>query len=172
MTLPNQPNRSDRAILWLRRGDRLVVGLLSGLGLLILGWHWGRLTGWGEKTVEIDRLPSKHYQYEIDINKATWVEWSQFEGIGESFGKRIVADRDQNGDFETIDDLLRVRGIGKKRLETMRPHLRVEYAARPHRPDDSSAEPPGKKAKKSKKRTATEEIDESIESDDEFDVDP
>jgi len=43
--------------------------------------------------------------------------------IGEQLARRIVADRQQNGPFRDLADLRRVRGIGPKTLEGMRPYL-------------------------------------------------
>jgi competence protein ComEA len=125
------------ARLWLRQGDRLFVGGLAGVGLLLLVFYWGRLSAWGTAPIEIEHLPQAEYQYEIDINRATWVEWAQFNGIGETLAKRIVEERQTGGNFETVDDLLRVRGLGQRRIEEMRPYLRVEWARAPQR----SAEP-------------------------------
>jgi competence protein ComEA len=44
-------------------------------------------------------------------------------GIGEQLSKRIVADREANGPFRDFDDLRRVRGIGPKTLDGMKPYL-------------------------------------------------
>ena len=124
---------SENWALWLRRGDRLFVGTLTGLALLFLGLHWGRMSTWGTQPIEIEHLPTANYRYEIDINTATWVEWSQFDGVGETLARRIVAEREQHGPYETIDDLRRVKGLGQRVLEEIRPHLTIRYAARPVR---------------------------------------
>lgn len=126
------PSRDEREAngsrLWLRRGDQIFVGALVAAGLLFIGVHWMRLSNWGRQTVEIERLPAAQYQYAVDVNSATWVEWAQFDGIGESLAKRIVADREKNGRFREIDELLRVKGIGPKKLEQMRAYLTIEPA--------------------------------------------
>jgi competence protein ComEA len=75
------------------------------------------------KPVEITRLPEHRFDYRLDINTATWVEWMQLENIGEVTARRIVADREQNGPFPSIESLERVPGIGPKTLESMRPWL-------------------------------------------------
>jgi competence protein ComEA len=64
----------------------------------------------------------------VDINRATWVEWAQFDGIGETLAKRIVADRQTRGLFESIDEVQRVKGIGPKKFAQMRPYLSIEPA--------------------------------------------
>jgi len=104
----------------------LFVGTLLSVAVALVFVHWLRLSDWGRRTVEVDRLPAGQYQYAVDINEATWVEWAQFDGIGETLAKRIVADRQANGRFERIDDLRRVKGIGPKKLAEIRPFLTME----------------------------------------------
>ena len=134
------------ARLWLRRGDRLFVGGLAGLGLVMPTLYWVRISSWGRTPIDIEHLPQAEYQYEIDINRASWVEWTQLPGIGETMARRIVAERETRP-FESIDDLLRVRGLGRRRLDELRPFLRVELAQAPaqaqspSRPEPSDDDP-------------------------------
>jgi len=65
--------------------------------------------------------------FQVDINNATWVEWIQLKGIGETMAHRIVAERDINGPFESIEDLQRVNGIGPVTLEEIRPWLAIHH---------------------------------------------
>jgi competence protein ComEA len=53
----------------------------------------------------------------IDLNKATAEELTALDRIGEAIAQRIVDYRDQNGPFETIEDLKKVKGIGEKIFE-------------------------------------------------------
>ena len=115
----------DDSTLGLRRGDQLFIGVLMTVALVLLGIHWVRLSRWGTEPVEIDRQASRWYDYRVDINTATWVEWAQLEGIGETLSQRIVADREANGPFSSIDDLQRVKGIGPKTIARLRPWLRI-----------------------------------------------
>jgi len=128
-TPPSSARRRDeRPRFWLRRGDQVFVGSLLAAGLALLTVHWLSLSEWGRRPVEVDRLPAGDYQYVVDINRATWVEWAQFEGIGETLARRIVADRESRGPFGSIDDVQRVRGIGPKKFSQMRPYLAIEPA--------------------------------------------
>lgn len=52
----------------------------------------------------------------LDINRATAAELDALKGIGPSKAQAIIEDREKNGRFTTIDDLLRVNGIGEKLL--------------------------------------------------------
>jgi competence protein ComEA len=123
---------------WLTRSDQLIFGLLSLVAIVLLIVHWIRLSHWGTQTVEIERLPARQAEFRLDANAATWVEWSQIQGIGDGLARRIVADREQNGPFSSVDDLGRVKGIGPKTLEHLRPWVRVDG-------DPAPAEPPPKR---------------------------
>ena len=48
----------------------------------------------------------------------------QLPGIGPTLAKRIVESRQAAGPFADQDDLRRVRGIGPKTMEQIRPYLR------------------------------------------------
>jgi competence protein ComEA len=109
------------ARLGLRNGDRRVVTLLMSISVLLMIWHWYRLTQSRPEPIQV--LHPAGYQFRLDINAATWVEWMQLDRLGEKMARRIVADREENGPFLSIDDLQRVHGIGPKTLAALRPHL-------------------------------------------------
>ncbi|MGA2655143.1 MAG: ComEA family DNA-binding protein [Gammaproteobacteria bacterium] len=52
----------------------------------------------------------------ININTASVEELQQIKGIGEKRAEAIVAYREQNGRFDTVEDLLEVKGIGDATL--------------------------------------------------------
>ena len=52
-------------------------------------------------------------------------ELEALPGVGPKTGEAIVAFREANGPFRVPEDLLRVKGIGPKKLEQMRPFLRL-----------------------------------------------
>ena len=113
-------------LLGLTRGDQWFLGLVCSFGLLALIVFAGRLQGWGVPPVRFNRPPDAAYNYRIDINRATWIEWAQFEGLGEKLAREIVADRETKGPFNSIEDLIRVKGIGPTNLERLRPWLTCE----------------------------------------------
>lgn len=61
----------------------------------------------------------------INLNTATAEQLTDVPGIGTALASRIVEFRDQNGPFERVDDLLKVRGIGERSLEKLRPYVTV-----------------------------------------------
>ena len=52
----------------------------------------------------------------IDLNRATAAELDALPGVGPSTAEKIVADREANGPFRTVEDLKRVSGIGDKKF--------------------------------------------------------
>lgn len=124
-TPPEAASQSESASLGLRRGDQYFAGICAIVALLLLAAYTFRLNGWGQPPIEIDRLPARRYDYQLDVNRASWFEWTLLEGIGEKLARRIVADREQNGSFTTIEDVQRVPGIGPKTWEQIRPWLTI-----------------------------------------------
>ena len=61
----------------------------------------------------------------LDLNTASEGELTEVPGIGPALAKRIVEFRDEHGSFKRVDDLMKVRGIGEKSLEKIRPHVTV-----------------------------------------------
>jgi competence protein ComEA len=86
-------------------------------------FRW-KLSGGGQTEIEIVSQQPREYFYAIDINRASWVEWAQLDGIGEKLARRIVQDREERGAFRVIDDVSRVRGVGIKLIDKLRPFLK------------------------------------------------
>ena len=52
----------------------------------------------------------------LDINAASAEELAALPGIGEVLAGRIVAYREEHGPFAAVEDLMKVSGIGEKKL--------------------------------------------------------
>jgi competence protein ComEA len=61
---------------------------------------------------------------ELDPDRASAAEWERLPGIGPALAARIVADRAARGPFRGPEGLRRVRGIGRKTVDRLRPFLR------------------------------------------------
>lgn len=59
----------------------------------------------------------------VNINTADEAILSTLPGIGEKTAAAITSYRKENGNFKSIDDLARVKGIGDKKLAKIRPYL-------------------------------------------------
>ncbi len=61
----------------------------------------------------------------IDLNTADAAALDTLPRIGPALASRIIAWREQNGRFTSVDDLLAVPGIGEKMLQSLRDLVRV-----------------------------------------------
>jgi competence protein ComEA len=121
---PREGTADPRPVWGFTGSDRWFLTLsLTVMALLVTAHVW-RDQQRRATPVEIVH-PQGRYQYGVPLNSATWVEWSQLDGIGEKLARRIVADREANGPFATVDELGRVKGIGSKTLEKLRPFVTV-----------------------------------------------
>lgn len=110
-------------ILFLRRRDQAVAAFFLAVALIALSFHWTWQAGQRRRLIEIDQVEPELAEFKVDMNQADWPEWALMPGVGEVLAKRIVDDRQANGPFRDHSDLRRVRGIGPKTLDGMRPYL-------------------------------------------------
>ena len=65
-------------------------------------------------------------QATININRASEGELVSLNGIGSSKAQAIILYREMFGDFKTVDELAKVKGIGAKTVEKNRRRLSVQ----------------------------------------------
>jgi competence protein ComEA len=107
----------------LRRLDQAAVASLVALALGGMAVYWFANGGHRGELIEIDRAEPLTARYLVDINQADWPEFAELPDLGEMLARRIVESRAKTGPFGDHDDLLRVRGIGPRTLEKLRPFL-------------------------------------------------
>jgi competence ComEA-like helix-hairpin-helix protein len=88
----------------------------------------------------------------VNISPVTSEELQQVPGIGPATAQKILQMRKSYGPFKSVDDLLAIRGLGKKRLDKMRKYLTIGKASAPRaetpstRPASPSEKSPDKPA--------------------------
>ena len=118
-----KPERSPGRPL-LERMDQAAVAALVMTALVSIGLYWLVQGGASGRLIEIDRASPQAVEFQLDINEADWPEFTVLPGIGEALARRIVESRQAEGPFADVEGLQRVRGIGPKTLEQIRPYLR------------------------------------------------
>ncbi len=107
----------------LRPADQTVVAGLAVLSMLAIGGWIVAAGGLRQRMLEADQVEPQGVQFQVDLNKADVPELIQLPGIGEVLAGRIVESREKDGPFADLDDLRRVPGIGRKKMERLRPYL-------------------------------------------------
>ena len=81
------------------------------LGLILLAWSTGARAGKGVDGV-------------VNLNTAPAGVLALLPGVGPSKADAILAYRQRRA-FRTVDELVRIKGIGRKMVRRLRPHLAV-----------------------------------------------
>jgi competence protein ComEA len=61
----------------------------------------------------------------VNINTASASELVSLDGVGESTAAKIIAYRQSNGSFASIEDIKKVSGIGDKKFEAIKDRITV-----------------------------------------------
>lgn len=72
----------------------------------------------------ISRTVSQIAYGSIDINVASATELKKLPRIGPAMASRIIIYRNNYGPFKSMDELTKVKGIGKKTFKLIKPYLR------------------------------------------------
>lgn len=77
----------------------------------------------GEEEAPVQTAGSNASSEKININQADSKELTELNGIGEAKAQAIIAFREENGPFTSIEQLTEVPGIGEKSLENMKAQI-------------------------------------------------
>ena len=74
-------------------------------------------------SISLNKMPTKErmlLHVRLDPDRLDEAEWALLPGIGPTLSRRIVQDRQENGDFGSVEALARVPGIGPGKLAAIR----------------------------------------------------
>jgi len=79
-------------------------------------------------SLKSERIKSKKGGFNtlIDINQATANELEVLPGIGPVLAQRIIEERNRVGKFSSKEDLIKVKGIGKKKLAKIKDQIIIK----------------------------------------------
>ncbi|OQZ02494.1 MAG: hypothetical protein B6D35_01170 [Candidatus Brocadia sp. UTAMX2] len=83
-----------------------------------MDYHW-----WLPETEIVSALKPEDIKVKLDVNTSPWYELVLLPKLGEAKAKAIVAYREKYGNFKTLDELTKVKGIGTSITEAIRDHL-------------------------------------------------
>ena len=95
----------------------LFIGTIIKLGM---DHHW-----WLPETEIVSTLKPEDIKVKLDVNNAPWYELVLLPKLGEVKAKAIVAYREKYGNFKSIDELSKVKGINTAVLESIRDHIKI-----------------------------------------------
>jgi comEA protein len=61
----------------------------------------------------------------ININTASQKALESLPGIGPTYAKRIITYRKKHNGFKTFRELIKIKGIGEKRLDKLKPFIKL-----------------------------------------------
>jgi competence protein ComEA len=105
-------------LAWSRPAQCSAVALVA-LTAGLLGWHSWQYLRLGTRPTEF--RPGAQLDYRVDLNRAGKAELMQLPGVGNNLAERILRYRESHGDFQSVEQLRQVSGIGPAMLERLRP---------------------------------------------------
>ena len=105
-------------------GALFVSGLLA-LGLGFAGWLRLHRPVVVSQDVGTEHAPNRGLGWpglRIDVNSAEEAQLDLLPGIGPRLAARIVEERRAQGSFASLDELVRVAGLGPRLVERLRPY--------------------------------------------------
>jgi competence ComEA-like helix-hairpin-helix protein len=138
MSLDNTLTKGEQSII-----IALTVVTLVGCGVTIARrthpeWFMGEPTfvveprpenapngQWADGPTPDETFTPASEKHPIDLNTATPAALRTLPGIGVTLATRIIEYRTDNDGFRALDELMDVKGIGEKRMESIRSLVRI-----------------------------------------------
>ena len=100
------------------------LGFMAIIGILYLWYKSYCLCEEDEETCDYYQ-PLPVSDTLLDINSATVEDLQKVNGVGESLAEKIVEYRNENGPFQSKDDIRKVKGVGEHNFPTIYDQIMV-----------------------------------------------
>lgn len=111
---------NENVMLYIKSKKDESDGLGKGAVLVSDSGAGAEVIGKGEEAAAEDRIVP------VNINTAGIEELDTLPGIGEATARDIIAYRDKNGGFRTVEDIMKVPRIKENRFESIKDYITVE----------------------------------------------
>jgi comEA protein len=74
---------------------------------------------------ETDEKRESTKKQRVNVNKADQETLESLPGIGPAYAGRIIKYRKKHGGFDTLEELKKINGIGEKRLDNLKPFIKL-----------------------------------------------
>ena len=104
----------------------ILIALLSFASIFCLG-ACGRLPRtYYSNSIRVDTASSPAKPGRMNVNTASAAELETLPGVGPMLAGRIIAYREEHGNFRRAEHLMMVRGISDRKFREMRSLIKVE----------------------------------------------
>lgn len=111
-------------------GTRILIAMALFMAAGLIGYNafFSKNAVEITQTSEISEVSEQHEEAKneiININTASEQELEKLNGIGESMAKRIINYRETHGGFSSKEEIMNVKGIGRKVFENIKKNICV-----------------------------------------------
>jgi competence protein ComEA len=114
---------------------------------------WALVLGWVVLRPEVAEAGKSHTRYTgvVNLNSGSKEELDRLPGVGPQAAERIIAHRQQHP-FKRPEELVRVKGFGKKKFLKLQPLLTIEGPTTLKAERGGSSDAPKKKKRRRARR--------------------
>lgn len=113
------------------KAEKLLLGITAVFLCVLAGLYFHDIRQTGREAVSVTTqvdVPEEELTPDftpLNINTATAAQLTELPGIGDKLAERIVAYREANGPFSSIEEIMEVDGIGEGKFADLKDRITV-----------------------------------------------